>query len=161
MAYCTTSDVQALNTKRPAYSASTTPTSTQVSSFVDQIAAEIDTVLEGRGFTTPVTSATTSEKFVAWLLALNARGAAALAEQAQFPDRASVQGTVGSASVYWAQYREGLKYLKEGAIPGGGGDTAPNPLPFSFREKNQANDAEPGEDDPAWSRHKFGINKEF
>lgn len=158
MAYCTTTDVQALNPKRPAYGALTTPTVTQVQSFVDSIGAEIDAIIEGRGYTAPVTALTTSTKFVAWLLALNARGAAALAEQAMFPDRAGMMGAPGSSSVYWAQYKEGIAFLKTCTIPG---SNEGNALPFGFMEMNGMGDEEPGSDTPAWARPKFGINKEF
>lgn len=160
MAYCTITNVQGLNPKRPTYSGSTTPTSTQVEQFIDDIAAEIDSILEGRSYTTPVTAGTTSAKFLEWLEALNARGAAALAEQAQFPELAGQLGGTGAGSQYWKQYREGLAYLKNGAIPGGssGDDLA---LPFSFMSDNYASDEEPGLTDPAWSRPKFGINKDF
>ena len=55
MSYCVLADVQALNPKRP-YDNSTTPTSTQVTSFIATIAAEIDITLAVRGYSVPVAS---------------------------------------------------------------------------------------------------------
>lgn len=157
MSYCTVTDVQSLNTKRAAYSASTTPTLTQVNEFIDNISAEMDSILEGRGYVTPVDASTTSAKFVAWMLALNARGAASLAEQAQFPDRSGLTSAPGSSSMYWKQYREGLEFLKVGTIPG---SDSGDPLPFSFFEQRGGEATEPYNANE-WARPKLGMNREF
>ena len=153
MSYCTLTNVQALNPTRT-YGAATTPTTTQVGTFITQVAGEIDTVLQGRGLTTPLT---TPAEFVTFLTQLNAVGAAALAERAMFPEAQGLMGTTSAGSAHWKQYQEGLKYLKEGALPS---DAAADPAAFSFFEKNQGNDTEPTEEH-SWQNPKFGINKEF
>jgi hypothetical protein len=156
MSYCTVTDVQAVNPKR-VYDATTTPTLTQLGTFITTIAAEVDTVLQGRGFATPVTAANTTAEFLAFLLALNARGAAAMAEQAMFPESKGMMA-VPAAQVLWKQYQEGLKWLKEGPLPAG---TVGEALPFSFFEKEGAGEVEPGKDEQAWAKPKFGMNKDF
>lgn len=82
MAYCTIIDVQGFNASRGAYSATTKPTSTQVNTMIDMIAAEIDSILTTRGVTTPVTS---PADLVTYLRRVNALGAAADAESAMLP----------------------------------------------------------------------------
>ncbi|MFA5377468.1 MAG: hypothetical protein WC455_17080 [Dehalococcoidia bacterium] len=158
MAYTTTAAVQALNPKRT-YDATTTPTLTQVDTYITDIAAEIDAALQSRGFTTPITAGGTTTEFYAFICALNARGAAALAEQAMFPEGRGLMTTPGSSSAYWKQYQDGLKWLREGKLPTG--TTGEAPLPFSFYERNQGNDDEPGSDTPEWQKPKFGMNKDF
>jgi hypothetical protein len=146
-------DVQGFNPKRT-YGAGTTPTTTQVTEFISKIAGEIDTVLQGRGLTTPVT---TPAAFVEFLEQLNAVGAAALAERAMFPESQGLQGPTSAAAVHWKQYQDGLKWLKEGNLPTG---TTAEALPFSFFEQNKATETEPTET-YEWHKPKFGINKEF
>ncbi len=153
MSYCTITDVRGFNPKRT-YSATSTPTQTQVEEFISKIAGEIDTILQGRGFTTPVTTPTA---FVEFLEQTNAVGAAALAERAMFPEAQGLMGNTSAAAVHWKQYQDALKWLREGNLPTG---TEAEALPFSFFEKNKATDEEPS-DDPSWVRPKFGKNKEF
>lgn len=155
MSYCTTDDIRTINPKR-VYSATSTPTIVQVEGYIDGVAAEIDSILQGRGYTTPVTAGTSSAEFVAFLLALNARGAAALAEQAMFPESRGLMAAPSGPNL-WKQYQDGLKYLKEGQLPTGSAGEA---LPFSFREQHSADSDEPTEDNE-WAKHKFGINKDF
>jgi hypothetical protein len=154
MSYCTTADVQALNPKRT-YSATSTPTLTQVGEYVTNIAGEIDTVLQGRGLTTPIA---TPAAFVSFLEQLNAVGAAAMSERAMFPEASGMMGGTSAASMHWKQYQDGLKFLKDGNLPTGVED---GPLPFSFFEQSYGLEDEPGTDDQSWSRSKFGKNKEF
>ena len=153
MSYCTTTDVKTLNPTRT-YDAASTPTLTQVQAYIDQIAGEVDTVLQGRGLAVPVT---TPAVFVTFLKQLNAFGAAALAERAMFPEAQGMMGGTAASSMHWKQYQDGLKWMKEGSLPTG---TSAEPLPFSFFERNIGIDAEPV-DDASWSRPKFGKNKEF
>jgi len=153
MSYCTTTDVQTLNPTRT-YGAATTPTITQVQAYVDQIAGEIDTVLQGRGLAVPIT---TPAVFVTFLKQLNAVGAAAMAERAMFPEAQGMMGGTAASAMHWKQYTDGLKWLREGNLPTG---TTAEALPFSFFGENKANDTEPT-DDPGWARPKFGKNKEF
>lgn len=153
MSYCTITDVKGFNPKRT-YSATSTPTEAQVTEFIEKIAGEIDTVLQGRGLVTPIV---TPAEFVTFLKQTNAVGAAALAERAQFPEATGLMGTTSAAAVHWKQYQDALKWLKEGALPTG---TTAEALPFSFFEEHKAVDTEP-KDDPTWVRPKFGKNKEF
>jgi hypothetical protein len=153
MAYCLIADVQGFNPKRT-YGASTTPTTTQVEEYITKIAGEVDSVLQGRGLGTPVTTPTA---FVVFLIQLNAVGAAALAERAMFPEATGLMGSTSAAAVHWKQYQDGLKWLKEGALPTG---TTAEALPFSFFEQNRANDTEPTEEHD-WNGSKFGKNKDF
>ncbi len=157
MSYCTITEIQALNPKRT-YGALTTPTQTQVETFIDQIGAEIDTILEGRGYTTPVTALSTTTAFYNFIVALCARGASALAEQAMFPE-AGGQMSTPAAQILWKQYQEGLKFLREGQLSVGTSGAVAS-LPFSFFEKNQAVEDEPTENYD-WQESKFGINKDF
>jgi len=112
MAYCTSTEVQNLNPKRT-YSATSTPTSTQVGLLIDQIAVEIDAVLEAQGYTVPVTTPT---NFVNVLKAINAYGAAALAEAGMFPE-VSEMGSTPHWKVLNDKYNEWMKALRAGEIP--------------------------------------------
>ena len=153
MSYCTMTDVRGFKHKRT-YDATSTPTETQVTEFIEKIAGEIDTILEGRGLSVPVTESTA---FVAFLEQLNAVGSAALAERAMFPEASGMMGGVSAASMHWKQYSDGIKWLTTGNLPTG---TTAEALPFSFFGQNKANDTEP-KDAPSWVRPKFGKNKEF
>ena len=110
MAYCDIDDVKALNPKRT-YSATTTPTETQVEGYIDDIAVEIDNILQAQGYTVPVTTPT---NFVDYLKTLNARGAAAQAEMAMFPD--TMDGMSARGAQLLALYKDGLKALRNGEI---------------------------------------------
>lgn len=112
MSYCNLSDVQALNAKR-VYGATSTPTATQVLTLIDQVATEIDMVLSVRGYTVPVTTAGT---LLSFLKTLNAQGAAALAEQAMFPETGE-PGATPHWKMLWAIYQGWIKDLKAGVIP--------------------------------------------
>lgn len=152
MAYCTITEVRGLNPKAT-YNTGTNPTTTEVEEFIDRISDQIDVVLQGRGFTTPITAPTELANF---LIQVNAYGAAALAEQAMYPEASGI-GMTSHHSVLWRQYQEALKYLREGRLPttvDGSG------VPFSFAEQHQATETEPSEEYP-WQKPKFGINKEF
>ncbi|MCK9569882.1 hypothetical protein M0R72_13140 [Candidatus Pacearchaeota archaeon] len=113
MAYCTITDVQALNPKRT-YSTTTTPTTTQVTALIDRIASEIDAVLAAKGYTIPVTTPTT---FVTFLKTVNAYGAGALAEAAMFPET-SEAGSTPHWKMLQTKYDAWMKLLIDGgAIP--------------------------------------------
>lgn len=111
MPYCSLSDVKALNPKRR-YAADTTPSETQVNQYIADIAVEIDSILQSQGYTVPVT---TPDNFVSHLKLLNARGAAAQAEIAMFPE--AVSGASPHGSQLLSLYKEGLKALRNGEIP--------------------------------------------
>ena len=154
MSYCTIANVRSLNPKRT-YGSTTTPTETQVNEFIANIAGEIDATLQGRGFTTPVTTPTA---LVTFLLQLNAVGAAALAERAMFPESQGMEGGTSAGAVHWKQYQDGLKWLREGKLSVG--TAAEAALPFSFFEQNAGVETEP-EETYDWHKPKFGKNKEF
>lgn len=111
MAYCTITDVQALNAQRT-YSATTKPTTTQVTALIAQIATEIDAVLAAKGYTIPVATPTT---FVTFLATVNAYGAGALAEAAMFPET-SEMGSTPHWKVLQAKYDAWLKLLIDGGV---------------------------------------------
>lgn len=150
MSYCTTTEVAGLNPKRT-YSATSTPSLTQIQEFIDRIAAEIDTVLRGRGLTPP---ATAPAELVTYLKQLNTLGAGAMTEQAMFPE-ATGQMSATSAQVLWRQYRDGLEYLKTGPLA----STEGAALPFSFASDQSGSTTEPK--DTTWNRPKFGKEREF
>lgn len=121
MAYALIADVQGLNSKRTDYSITTSPTSTEVTGFIDDISSEIDSHLAAQGITTPVT---TPASFVNWLSRLNALGAAAQAEMTSFPESDGGQGYTPQGDRYWAMYQQGLKAIDNGtAIPVGSSST--------------------------------------
>jgi len=141
VAYCTITDVQTLNPKRT-YNVSSTPTQPQVETIIDQVAAEIDTVLLGRGISVPVTSPT---QFVAFLKGLNAHGAAAMAEMGMYPE-ASGMGATPHGQRLWNIYNKMLDRLRTGDLP----TAAQTGDPRSFFEQY------PDESPP-----KFGKDKVF
>lgn len=149
MAYCTITDVQALNPKRT-YGDTTTPTQTQVETSIDQIGNEIDSILLARGLTTPITTPT---EFVAHLKQVNAYGAAALAEMAMFPE-AGGPGATSHGSDLWKIYKNMTTRLEKGELPTAVETTGPR----SFFTEHPT--TEPTEDQP-WRKPKFGKDKEF
>ena len=134
MAYATVLDVHALNGQRPLYDYNTVPTSQQVALWLDQTAAEIDSVLASQGLTVPAVLPVT---FVTHLRHLNALGAAALAESSAFPEAAGQIGGSGTAERYWRMYREGLRALIDGSsIPPTSGTAGGRILAQSFGSNN-------------------------
>lgn len=125
MPYCTITHVRGLNPTRT-YDATTKPTTTQVETMIDQIAAEIDTTLGGRGITVPVTDPT---ELVTYLQLVNAWGAAAEAESAMFP------GSTAKRTYHYhelrARYEKAMAWLMNGNISG------VDAAPFSYASENQ------------------------
>lgn len=151
MAYCTITDVRALNPKRT-YDADSKPTETQVESFIDRIADEIDVVISGHGLSTPVAS---PQAFVDHLKQVNAYGAAALAEMAMFPEAAGSPGGSPHGDRLWKMYRAMMAPLARGEFPASLTDGAG---PSSFFERHPA--TEPTESHK-WREPKFKKDKEF
>ncbi len=149
MAYCTITDLQGVNPKRT-YSATSTPTQTQVETHIANIAAEIDTVLLGRGLTVPVT---TPAQLVAFLKQTNAVGAAAMAEFGMFPE-ASGMGSTPQGQRLWTVYTKALDFLRTGRLP----TAVQTGAPFSFFTENITD--EPTEE-YEWRAPKMGKNKEY
>lgn len=115
MAYCTITDLQLFNSKRT-YSATTTPTTAQVNSIIDQVAAEIDMALSIQGYTVPVTTPTAMTNFLKFL---NALGAAAYTEDSMFPETAETgeKAATTHSSKLMSRFKDWLKKLEEGKVP--------------------------------------------
>ena len=111
MAYCALADIQALSPERT-YDATSTPTSTQVAALITQIAVEIDAVLQARGYTVPVTS---PANFVEFLKAVNAYGAAALADKGMYPATSDI-GQTQHWQALMKIYQGWLKMLGDGSV---------------------------------------------
>lgn len=77
MGYCSVPDVNTNNVQRT-YNNDSKPTSPQVNTMIDSVAAMMDARLEAIGFTVPVVSA---PKSLALLKIINALGGAAMAEE--------------------------------------------------------------------------------
>jgi hypothetical protein len=113
MAYAALSDVQGLIAKFT-IDGSSKPTSTQVTTLIGQISADIDAVISAAGYAVPVAS---PAWFVTALLYLNALGAAALTLRSMFPDsRAAGDAGLSEYALYQRWYEAGLKRL---GAPGG------------------------------------------
>jgi len=149
MAYCDIDDIRALNPQRT-YSTSSVPTTAQVEEHVDNIAGAIDTVLKGRGLTTPVTTPTA---FVTWLKQVNAYGAAALAEMGMFPEAVGM-GQSPQGDRLWKLYQQAMSFLQKGDLPA----AIQSDDPSSFWTEHPV--TEPTED-YSWRTPKFRKNKEF
>jgi len=130
MAYAVQADIEALNPKR-VYDTNSSPTTTELSGIIDNVAAEIDTVLASQGYTTPITI---PSSFVTRLKLLNAQGAAALAEMGQFPD-ASGPGETPHGAVLLKAYQDSLQSLRDGEVPASlGKASTASPSSYSLRQ---------------------------
>lgn len=134
MAYCTIDDVQALNTLRGDYSASTRPTSTQVEEFIDQIYNTVNSVLQARGIAIPIT---VPASFVGALKLANAQGAAALAEMAMFPEAAGTPGGSPHGQRLWKMYQAFLKWIEKGELPTAVEGTGAGPRSYGSEESTE------------------------
>jgi len=92
--------------------ASTKPTTTQATSFVDEIDAEINVLLEKHSVTTPVTS---PAAFLTWLGNVSANGATATVLKSMFPD-ATGPGETPAYSFFEKRYQDALKELRAGDV---------------------------------------------
>lgn len=112
VAYATVEQVEQHNAQRQLYSGSTRPSRPQVEAFLADGAAEINAILSAQGLATPVT---TPADFLAYVTRLNALYAAALAEQAAFPEADGDLGGSGSGARYWRMWESGKRDLISGA----------------------------------------------
>lgn len=112
MAYCDLDDVKALNPQRE-YGHDDNPDSSQVGALIEQVAVEIDAVLESQGYTVPVTEPANLVNFLKYI---NAYGAAYLAEAGMFPETAE-PGETAHWQMLQKRYDKYLKMLEEGRIP--------------------------------------------
>jgi len=85
-----------------------------VGALIDQVAVEIDAVLEAQGYTVPVTSPSNLVEFLKYV---NAYGAAYLAEAGMFPETAE-PGETAHWQMLKKIYDAYMKNLAEGKIPG-------------------------------------------
>jgi len=143
MAYCDTTDVQAL---LPQFTLSTTtkPTLVQTGLFIDDIAAEMDIYLARGGVTTPVTTPTT---FTTWLKKVNAEGAAATVLRGMFPGQMQNANQVSSPADMWeARYKAALKLIQDqkflSSITGSGDDLQ---VPTTYLTNNPDEEEDIGE----------------
>lgn len=116
MAYCVIADVEAINALRGSYSATTKPTSTQVTGMIDMIYAEINAVLSSAGVTVPVTTTD-------FMKLTNALGAAAMAEAAAgMPGKSENKDP---RDWRWEKYERNLEMLKnDPSLSGGSASTS-------------------------------------
>lgn len=80
MGYATISHVEALDTGRGPFTASTKPSASQVALYLDQTSAELDAALTQRGYVTPVATTATQARLL--LQHYNALGANCLVQRA-------------------------------------------------------------------------------
>ena len=115
MSYADRADIQGMMAKFK-LSASTTPTIAQADDIIDDISAEIDSVIAGAGYAVPVTSPVW---FLRALRMLNRYGATSAVLRSMFPQKSGAgEAAVAIESYYATQYQRGLKRLATGeAIP--------------------------------------------
>lgn len=112
MAYAAISDIQGLMAKFT-IGASTKPTTTQVTTIITQVSAEIDSVIAGAGYAVPVMA---PAWFLDALKILNGYGAASAVLRSMFPEKSGAgEAAVAMESYYATQYQRGLKRLETGA----------------------------------------------
>ena len=138
MAYTDTDGVNGILGPHAATS-STIVTLTQLSTIIDGISAQIDTVLKGAGVATvPVTGGLDST-FNTFLVEVNKWGAAADFLKGMFPE--AVGPGEQPAFAFWAKkYQDVLKAWREGKdIPAGllGGANDPSPSTYFTRNPDQ------------------------
>ena len=134
MAYAALADVQGLLGKFT-LSASSKPTSTQATTIIGQISAEIDSVISAAGYFVPVAS---PAWFLDYLKLLNAYGAAAAVLRSMFPDRAGAGEASAALEIFYAaQYNRGLRRLASGeSIPPGLAAGAAQVTPSTYFTRN-------------------------
>lgn len=98
----------------PALSGTSTPTSAEVTTMIDDVEGEINSALASHGVTVPVTA---PAAFLAWLGDISANGTAALAMTARFADPTGINADSG-ASRLEKRFRDAMARLWDGsAIP--------------------------------------------
>lgn len=120
-AYCTVSDVQGMLPNRR-YDGTSKPTMSQVELFCKQIAAEINGLLRGLGFSVPLTDAND----LVYLQMMNQLGVAYLCESATL---VGVQGKSEIAEQYQAQYNAMKKDVANGVVKFSGAGATPSSEP--------------------------------
>src|SRR4051812_2701295 len=109
--YCTITDVNNLVPQSP-FTATTTPTQTQVETYITQVSSRTDATLSNIGYVTPVTTGTAAlallREAVAW-------GALGLAMQSRITAIAPDQAV--GLSVWTKQYNQWLQALADNTNP--------------------------------------------
>lgn len=111
MAYATEAKVEALMAKF-AVDGSTTPTNTQLTIIIDDVAGDMDSRLAAKGVTVPVTS---PAYFLDYLEGINSMGAAARTLRSMFPD-VSGPGEQPAYNFWQARYNAFLKGVDDGSV---------------------------------------------
>ncbi len=112
--YADIADVRALTPQRT-YDGSSNPTVDQVLEFCDRKSAELDALLAGRGFTTPITEAVSPNAF-GWCKAAVSYGAAADAEAAATAVARSDEGEANRLSYLAGRWRDMTAALVAGDV---------------------------------------------
>lgn len=135
MAYATTSHVTARNPER-VFGATSKPTTTQVSGFLDEAAAIIDSILIEAGYSLPVSTPASGGASSAWITLQNANavGAWYMTEWA-----AQVSDKRGEAEDMWQSAQKMLRTIQL-EIPKDPGESLPRgntscPTPFFTRDQ--------------------------
>jgi hypothetical protein len=122
MSYASTSDVAALTpgliSGSSAFSASTTPTDTQVQAFLNRGYARINAELESLGYSAPMDSGAT---IYTYLVDLEANYGAARAETVRRSSRVGPQETT-RAQMFMDDFEDGLEKLATMDLTRGGAD---------------------------------------
>lgn len=132
MSYATLSRVQNL-LGAITINSTTTVTTTMATQMVDDTSDEIDTVLSGLGFTTPVTA---PDSFLNRLALLTCYGAAAMILKSAYPEQNGPG--MNPAYAFWEKrYQDGLNLLRKGKdIPPIVANTDSSNLPSSYFTRN-------------------------
>lgn len=115
MAYGTTAGVEAHLPALGTIDGSSTPTSTQVTTWLENGSAQIDAALAGAGYSTPVLDASPTEDLYGLLAGLNDLYAAALAARARGLSSLTGKDETKSETLM-RDYRNGLKDLLAGDL---------------------------------------------
>lgn len=153
MAYAAPADLSRhLGKFSAGFTATSVPSTSDAQVFLDDIAGEIDAILNSRGIGTPVTLASAPQSFLDFLKVTNAIGAAAQIVAALFPHP---QGPTGTTYETWLdeQYEQRLAGLRSGeavpdvVLPGASGGS----LARSFWTTNPTDD-DGNEHEPTFTR---------
>lgn len=133
MSYATISHVEARNTARPAFTATSRPNISQVAQYIQETAAEVDAALTDGGYSAPVDMALVPSTVQMRLQYINSVGAAYHAE-------ASAQTSV-KREEFQQMWQSALKMLRSGELPGMPKDSAQslprtNPVATPFFQRD-------------------------
>lgn len=113
MAYCSLSDINALVPQQP-FATDSVPSAEMVTLFLESIAQELDSVLQGIGYTVPVVSGASALNQLKWA---NAYGALGLAQDARSTAVYRDDSIGGMKNVWTQRYVEFKKALQDPKNP--------------------------------------------